>query len=103
MRKAETVLAIMQDRGKKEQPLYDMYRQLFNPDLFLGAYGKIYPNKGAKTKGATAETVDGMSLKKIEGIIALLRAEKYRWTPVRRVLIEKKNSTKKRPLGIPIW
>jgi len=55
------------------------------------------------TKGTTPETVDGMSKEKIAGIIALLREEKYRWTPVRRVYIEKKHSTKKRPLGIPTW
>jgi len=55
------------------------------------------------TKGVTTETVDGMSEEKIAGIIALLREEKYRWTPVRRVYIEKQNSTKQRPLGIPTW
>ena len=33
------------------------------------------------TKGVTAETVDGMSLGKIDGIIDQLRYERYRWTP----------------------
>ena len=103
MRTAEQVLAIIHDRGKRGLPLEDVYRQLYNPDLFLQAYGKIYRNTGAMTKGTTPETADGMSEEKIRGIIALLREEKYRWTPVRRVLIEKKNSTKKRPLGIPTW
>ena len=55
------------------------------------------------TPGATGETVDGMTLGKIEAIIAALRAERYRWTPVRRIYIEKKDSTKKRPLGLPTW
>ncbi len=55
------------------------------------------------TPGATAETVDAMSLQKIETLIDDLRHERYRWTPVRRVYIEKKNSTKKRPLGMPSW
>ena len=80
-----------------------MYRQLYNPALYLKAYGKIARNDGAMTRGITAETVDGMSEEKIARIIGLLREEKYRWTPVRRVYIEKKNSTKKRPLGIPTW
>jgi group II intron reverse transcriptase/maturase len=44
-----------------------------------------------------------MSLAKIDAIIAALRAERYRWTPARRVYIEKPNSTKKRPLGLPTW
>lgn len=57
----------------------------------------------AMTLGATAETVDGMSTAKIDAIIDALRHERYRWTPARRTYIEKKNSTKKRPLGIPTW
>lgn len=54
------------------------------------------------TPGATTETVDGMSLKKIDTIIEPLRYERYRWTPVRRTYIPKKNH-KRRPLGLPIW
>jgi retron-type reverse transcriptase len=42
-------------------------------------------------------------LAKIEGLIDHLRHERYRWTPVRRTYIEKKTSTKKRPLGLPSW
>jgi group II intron reverse transcriptase/maturase len=103
MRTAEHVLAIIRDRGRRGLPLEDVYRQLYNPDLFLAAYAKIARNAGALTPGATGETADGMSEAKIRGLIALLRAEKYRWTPVRRVYIEKRNSAKKRPLGIPTW
>jgi group II intron reverse transcriptase/maturase len=44
-----------------------------------------------------------MSLAKIDSIIAALRAERYRWTPVRRVYIEKRHSTNKRALGLPTW
>ena len=50
-------------------------------------------NAGAMTPGVTAETVDGMTLAKIERIIELLRQETYRWTPVRRIHIPKKNGT----------
>ena len=53
------------------------------------------------TPGVTRETVDGMSLVKIDRIIGALRAESYRWSPVRRVYIPKK--TGKRPLGMPPW
>ncbi len=103
MREAKTILAIIQERGKKGLPLERVYRHLFNRDLYLMAYGKIYRNAGAMTPGITPETVDSMSLAKIDAIIEAVRYERYRWTPTRRVYIEKKNSTKKRPLSMPTW
>lgn len=103
MQSAETVLEIIHARGKQGLPLGRLYRCLFNPDLYLRAYGRIYRNHGALTPGTTPETVDGMTLAKIQDIIAALREERYRWTPVRRSYIEKKGSTKKRPLGLPAW
>jgi group II intron reverse transcriptase/maturase len=103
MRSAEQVLGIIQERGKRGLPLEDVYRQLYNPNLYLKAYGKIYRNAGAMTKGATTETVDGMALSKIKAIIDALRFERYDWTPVRRIYIEKPHSTKLRPLGLPSW
>jgi group II intron reverse transcriptase/maturase len=103
MRPATTILGIIQERGKKGLPLERAYRLLFQRDLYLMAYGKIYRNDGASTRGSTAETVDEMSLQKIDTIIEALRYERYRWTPTRRVYIEKKNSTKKRPLSLPTW
>ena len=102
MRNAETVLGIIRERGRKGLPIKDVYRQMFNPDLYLRAYSRIQRNKGAMTKGITEETVDGTSLKKIRTIIELIRYERFRWTPVRRTHIPKKNG-KMRPLGIPTW
>lgn len=102
MRNAETCLAIIRTRGEQGLPVDDLYRQLFNPSLFLTAYGKIYRNQGAMTRGVTEETVDGMSLAKIERLIETLRSERYRPTPVRRTYIPKKNG-KVRPLGVPTW
>jgi group II intron reverse transcriptase/maturase len=102
MRNAQTVLHILRNRGQRGVPVGDLYRQLYNPHLYLRAYAKLYPNKGAMTPGATPETVAGMSLRKIETIIAALRCERYRWTPVRRTSIPKK-SGKQRPLGGPSW
>ena len=103
MRNAAAVLEIIRERGRHGLPLERVYRCLFNPDLYLLAYGKIYRNAGAMTPGVTSETVDGMSLAKIEAIITALRQERYRWTPVRRIYIAKKGSSKKRPLGLPTW
>jgi group II intron reverse transcriptase/maturase len=103
MRTAETVLNVIQDRGQRGLPLEDIYRQLYNPDLMLRAYGKLYRNYGAMTRGTTQETVDSMSLEKVQALTLALRQERYQWTPVRRVYIEKKHSTKRRPLGMPTW
>lgn len=103
MRTAETVLNIIRDRGQRGLPLERVYRHLYNRELYLLAYSKLYRNDGAMTPGATPETVDGMSLAKIDTIIEVIRQERYRWMPVRRTYIEKKQSTKKRPLGLPTW
>ncbi|WP_208974347.1 reverse transcriptase/maturase family protein, partial [Streptomyces malaysiensis] len=70
--------------------------------LYLLAYGRIYANHGAMTPGVTSETVDGMSQRKIDRIIEAMRHERYRFRPVRRVHIPKKNG-KTRPLGLPTW
>ena len=102
MQGAETVLSVIRERGRKGLSLERLYRQLFNRELFLLAYGRIYSNQGAMTPGVTRETVDGMSLAKIDAIIGALRSESYRWSPARRVYIPKKNG-KKRPLGMPPW
>jgi group II intron reverse transcriptase/maturase len=102
MRKADVILDVIRDRGSRGLNLEDVYRQLFNPELYLEAYARIYRNDGAMTKGVTQETVDGMSVAKIEGIIDLVRHERFRWTPVRRTYIPKSNG-KMRPLGIPTW
>jgi hypothetical protein len=100
MQNAETIFAIYGERGKFGKPLEGIYRQLFNPGLFLRAYGRLYRNAGAMTRGTSAETVDGMSMEKIKEIIELIKYERFRWSPVRRVLIPKGNG-KTRPLGIP--
>ena len=102
MQSAETVLGVLRERGRRGLPCEELYRQLFNPQLYLLAYGRIYANKGAMTPGVTQETVDGMSLGKIGRIIDAMRHERYRFRPVRRVYIPKKNG-KTRPLGLPTW
>src|SRR4051794_2102334 len=75
---------------------------MFNKSLYLLAYGRIYSNQGAMTPGACDETADGMSEGKIDQIVAAMRGERYRFAPVRRVYIPKKNG-KLRPLGLPSW
>src|SRR5438876_1882201 len=101
MQSTKVYLELIHERGKKELPLERVYRQLFNRELYLMAYGKIYRNAGAMTHGVTDETPDGMSLAKIDAIIEALRYERFQWLPARRTYIPKKNG-KKRPLGIPM-
>jgi group II intron reverse transcriptase/maturase len=102
MQTAEVVLNVLRERGRKDLPCEQLYRQLFNKDLYLTAYANIYSNKGAMTPGASEETADGMSEEKIDQITGLMRQEKYRFSPARRVYIPKKNG-KLRPLGMPTW
>jgi retron-type reverse transcriptase len=102
MQTAEVVLSVLRERGGKGLPCAQLYRQLFNRELYLLAYGNIYSNKGAMTPGVGEETADGMSEEKIDQIIGLMRREKYRFAPARRVYIPKKNG-KLRPLGMPSW
>ena len=102
MQDAGTVLEVLRERGRKGLPCDELYRQMFNKSLYLLAYGNIYSSQGAMTPGPGDETADGMSEAKIDQIIALMRAERYRFAPVRRVLIPKKNG-KLRPLGLPSW
>jgi group II intron reverse transcriptase/maturase len=102
MQSAAAVLEVIGKRGERGLPVERLYRQMFSPQLYLVAYGRIYANAGAMTPGVTGETVDGMSLAKIGAIIDVLRHERYRWQPVKRVYIPKKNG-KRRPLGLPTW
>src|SRR3954454_12691144 len=102
MRTSQTILELIGKRGEKGLPLERIYKLLFNRDLYLMAYGKIYRNAGAMTHGVTDETPDGMSLAKIDAIIEALRYERYQWLPARRTYIPKKNG-KRRPLGMPVW
>ena len=102
MQEATTVLNIIRKRGERGLPLSNLYRQLYNPQFYFQAYVRLYSNDGAMTPDTTGETVDGMSREKIKTMIDLIRQERWRWTPVKRVCIPKR-SGKLRPLGLPSW
>ena len=79
-----------------------LYRNLYNPEFYLQAYQNIYATAGNMTKGTDGLTIDGMSTKRIEKLIASLKDYSYQPNPARRTYIPKNSDPKKkRPLGIP--
>lgn len=103
MQNAQTYLEVIRRRGERRLELHRVYRHLKDRELFLLAYGKLYANTGALTPGTeVGDTIDGMSLRKIDAIIEALEEGRYRWKPARRIRIPKKNGDT-RPLGIPSW
>ena len=100
---AENYLCVIQSRGQRGLPLKRVYRNMRNRDLFLKAYGKIYANKGATTIGTDpTDTIQGMSIARINRIIEQLHKGTYQWKPSKRTYIPKKNG-KMRPLSVPNW
>ncbi len=85
MQEAAVVLSVLRERGRKGLPLTQLYRQMFSKNLYLLAYGNVYSNQGAMTPGASEETADGMTEGKIDQIIELMRYERYRFSPARRI------------------
>src|SRR5260370_8958610 len=98
----EALLGLLRDRGKRGLPLNRIYRHLYNTNLYLTAYGRIYRSAGSMTPGVTSETADGTSLETFDTITQALRQERYQWQPARRTSILKKNG-KKRPRGKAVW
>ena len=81
-----------------------MYRILCCKELYLLAYQNLYANPGALAPGTDPnDTVDGMSLAKIERLIEILKNRAYTWKPARRTYILKRDGKSKRPLGMPGW
>ncbi len=103
MQSAQTYLEVVRSRGERRLELRRVYRHLKNRDLFLIAYAKLYANEGALTPSADPhDTVDAMSLQRIDAIIAALDAGSYRWTPSRRVYVPKPNG-QLRPISVASW
>lgn len=89
--------------NNKDEIFTRLYRYLLRPDIYFAAYKKLYANSGSGTKGVTEDTADGFGEEKIRKIINSLADESYQPMPVRRTYIQKKNSNKQRPLGIPTF
>lgn len=76
-----------------------IYRLMYDPSLYELAYNKIRSNPGKMTAGITPTTLDGMSIKVIEGIINKFKDNSFKFSPGRRVEIPKANGGT-RPLTI---
>ncbi len=92
-------LDVIRNTSQKGNRITDCYRLMYNKELWIKAYAKLYPNAGNLTKGTTNVTIDGFSLQKIDDIIEQLKAGTFRFAPVRRVYVPKSNE-KRRPLGV---
>lgn len=103
MLSADDYLRVIQSRGERQLSLNRVYRNMRRRDLFLSAYGKLYRNKGATTQGVDPkDSIQGMSLARIDRIIEQLKAGTYKWKPSRRIYVEKSNGSQ-RPISIPSW
>lgn len=102
MRSPQTVLETLRKHAQEPQYQYErLYRNLYNPQLYLLAYQNLYANKGSMTAGSDGQTISGMSMKRIEALIQKLRDHSYQPHPARRQYIPKKSGNGLRPLGIP--
>ena len=102
MRSPVQVLKTLEQHAMNKEYSYErLYRNLYNPEFYLLAYRNIASSQGSMTQGTDGMTLDGMSEARINRIIASLKDHSYKPNPARRTYIVKKNSSKKRPLGIP--
>ncbi|MDM1378601.1 reverse transcriptase/maturase family protein [Myroides marinus] len=103
MRNPERVLnSLIRHSNDSSYKFERLYRILFNQEMFYVAYQRIYAKEGNMTEGSDGQSIDNMSLSRIEKLIGTLKDESYQPQPSRRIYIPKKNG-KVRPLGIPAF
>ena len=102
MRNPIAVLNSLSEKLQNKEYVFErLYRNFYNSEFYLRAYKNIYANDGSMTMGVDGSTLDGMSIGRINKIIEKMKNKSYSPNPARRTYIAKKNSNKKRPLGIP--
>ena len=101
MRNPINVLKSLEEKACVSNYRYErLYRNLYNPEFYLLAYANVAKSQGSMTAGADGQTLEGMSMSRIEGIIISMKDKSYHPQPARRKYIPKKNG-KLRPLGVP--
>lgn len=85
----------------------NLYNLLGRKDLLIQALGNIHKNKGRLTPGTSKQTIDGISLKKIEKLSQSIKDRTFKFGRIRRIFVVKPKilklgePKKLRPLGIP--
>lgn len=103
MRNPKNVLESLTSKAANEDYHYKrLYRNLYNPEFFLLAYERIQAKPGNMTAGNDGNTIDGISMKRIDSLIQRIKDFSYQPKPARRTYIPKANG-KMRPLGIPAF
>ncbi|MCC2497301.1 MULTISPECIES: reverse transcriptase/maturase family protein [Bacillus cereus group] len=101
MRNPKIVLDNLANKSKNTEYKYQkLYRNLYNIEFYYLAYSNIYAKEGNMTEGTDGKTIDGMSIKRIEKLIEIIKDQTYQPNPSKRIYIDKKSGGK-RPLGIP--
>ncbi|WP_201763270.1 reverse transcriptase/maturase family protein [Enterococcus faecalis] len=94
MQNPTTILGILERNSRRENYLfYDLYRILFNSEMYMNAYIKLAPKQGNMTHGVDKQSINGFSNELIVDLISELKKETYK----------PKASGKKRPLVIPTF
>ena len=91
--------SLSEQTTNKQYKFKRLYRNLYNPEFYFLAYKNISQSQGSMTPGVDGKSLDGMSEKRISALIESIKDFSYQPNPARRVYIEKKNSTKKTPVG----
>src|SRR5260370_25157857 len=91
---------LQQLNSNRQWTNHNLYRLMYQEDLYIIAYERIKSKPGNMTPGTDEETLDGFSLASIREIIQEMRTEQFRFRPVRQQFIPKSNG-KMRKLGIP--
>lgn len=100
---ADKYLSIIHNRGKRGLPLKRVFHNMRKKGLFFRAYANLYANDGATTVGSDPEdTIQGMSVERIEKLISSLSDGSFRWRPANRRYVPKLNGSK-RAISIPSW
>ena len=74
MRNPQNVLESLKLKAcNKEYSFQRLYRNLYNPEMYYLAYQNIYAKEGNMTEGSDSKTIDGMSAKRIDRLIASLK------------------------------
>nr|YP_009463703.1 RNA-dependent DNA polymerase [Haematococcus lacustris]AUW36525.1 RNA-dependent DNA polymerase [Haematococcus lacustris] len=92
---------LQENIGNQGHKFDDLYPLLCRKEMFIQALGNLQKNKGSMTAGTNKETIDGISMQRIEELVSRIKKGTFRFSPFRRIFIPKPGKKKKRPLGIP--